>query len=446
VPLDDVLAWLDRHVDLERRADAPSPRRVEAPTLDRIQVLVGLLGDPQHAYPVVHVTGTNGKTSASRLVASLLEARGLTVGLFTSPHLSRVNERLARNGEPISDDDLADVLGRIRAVELLMDDTPTFFEIVTAAAFDWFADVAVDVAVVEVGMGGLWDATNVADATVAVVSNVDVDHVEYLGPTREGIAREKAGIVKPGSILVLGETDPELAPVFEATPHDAVLRRGIDFGVRSTQLAHGGRVVSLYTPGGEHPDLYLPLHGAHQADNAALALAAAEAFFGGQPLDDEVVADGFATVTVPGRLEVVGRSPLVLVDGAHNPHGAAALARALDEAFVVVPDRLTGAAGGRTYVVGVLASHEPGGMLEALAVGPDDRVVACRPPSPRALDPRHVAAAARARGLPAAAIEVVPDVADAVDRAIAVAGPDGQVVITGSLYVVGAARTHLLGA
>jgi dihydrofolate synthase / folylpolyglutamate synthase len=444
VPLDDLLAWLDRHVDLERRADAPSTRRVEAPTLDRIRALVGLLGDPQQAYPVVHVTGTNGKTSASRLVASLLEARGLTVGLFTSPHLSRVNERVARNGEPISDDDLADALGRIEAVELLLDDSPSFFEIVTAAAFDWFADVAVDVAVVEVGLGGLWDATNVADATVAVVSNVDVDHVEYLGPTREGIAREKAGIVKPGSILVLGETDPELAPVFEATPYDAVLRRDVDFGVRSTRLAHGGRVVSLFTPGGEHPDLYLPLHGAHQADNAALALAAAEAFFGGQALDDEVVADGFATVKVPGRLEVVGRSPLVLLDGAHNPHGAAALARALDEAFVVVPDRRTGAAGGRTYVFGVLASHEPAGMLEALAVGPDDRVVACRPPSPRALDPRQVAAAARARGLPAAAIEVVPDVADAVDRAIAVAGPEGQVVVTGSLYVVGAARTHLV--
>jgi dihydrofolate synthase / folylpolyglutamate synthase len=443
VELADALAWLDRHVDLERRADGtpgPSTRRVEAPTLDRIRQLVGLLGDPQRAYPVVHVTGTNGKTSAARLVASLLGARGLSVGVFTSPHLARVNERLARGGEPISDDDLADVLGRIAAIEDLLDESPTFFEIVTAAAFDWFADIAVDVAVVEVGLGGLWDATNVADAAVAVVANVDVDHVEYLGPTRESIAREKAGIVKEGSVLVLGETDPELAPIFEATPYDAVLRRGVDFGVRADRLAHGGRLVSLFTPGGEHPDLYLPLHGAHQADNAALALAAAEAFFGGAPLDDDVVAEGFAAVEAPGRLEVVGHAPLVLLDGAHNPHGAAALARALAEAFI--PPLGPGA--GRTYVVGVLASHEPGGMLAALDVRPDDRVVACRPPSPRALDPADVAAAARDRGLPASHVEVVADVAAAVDRAVALAGPDGQVVITGSLYVVGAARTHLV--
>jgi dihydrofolate synthase/folylpolyglutamate synthase len=210
--------------------------------------------------------------------------------------------------------------------------------------------------------------------------------------------------------------------------------------VRADVLAHGGRLVSLFTPGGEHDDLFLPLHGAHQADNAALALAAAEAFFGGDRLDDDVVAEGFATVTVPGRLEVVGHAPLVLLDGAHNPHGAAALAHALAEAFTPP----VGPGAGRTYVVGVLASHEPGGMLDALDVGPDDRVVACRPPSPRALDPAAVADAARARGLPASRVEVVADVADAVDRAIALAGPDRQVVVTGSLYVVGAARTHLV--
>jgi dihydrofolate synthase/folylpolyglutamate synthase len=437
VDLDDALRWLARHVDLERRPADPVPRRVEAPTLDRIRALVGLLGEPQRGYPVVHVTGTNGKTSVARMVASLLDARGLTVGLFTSPHLVRVNERIARAGEPIDDHDLAAQLSRVAALEDLLDESPSYFEIVTAAALDWFADVAVDVAVLEVGMGGLWDATNVADAAVAVITNVDIDHVEYLGPTREGIAREKAGIVKPRSVLVLGETDPGLAAVFDATPFDAAVRRGTDFRVRSDRLALGGRVVALTTPGGDHDDVFLPLHGAHQADNAAIALTAAEAFFGGAPFAEEVVSDGFAAVRVPGRLEVVGHAPLVLLDGAHNTHGATALAAALAEAFLPVDP------GSRVLVFGVLATHAPGAMLDALGVGPGDRVVACRPPSPRALDPVEVAAAARARGLALGDVIVVADVAAAVDRAVELAGPDGQVVVTGSLYVVGAARAHL---
>ena len=214
------LRWLDDHVDLERR----DPSRRATPTLERMWELATLLGSPQAAYPVVHVTGTNGKTSTSRMISALLAARGLSVGLYTSPHLERVNERLAWNGDPVSDDDLAALIDSISAVEPLMTEPPSYFEILTAAALAWFAEIAVDVAVLEVGLGGTWDATNVADASVAVVTNVGIDHVEYLGPTAHQIAREKAGIVKAGSALVLGETDPELAPFFTSASSWAAAR------------------------------------------------------------------------------------------------------------------------------------------------------------------------------------------------------------------------------
>jgi dihydrofolate synthase/folylpolyglutamate synthase len=340
---------------------------------------------------------------------------------------------MAWQGDPIADDVFAEVLTRVAAVEEFMPDRPSYFEILTAAAFDWFADIAVEVAVVEVGVGGTWDATNILDAPVAVVTNISVDHVEYLGDTRAEIAREKAGIVREGATLVLGETDADLRECFEARQPGRIVLRDRDFGVRGQQLAHGGRVVDLLTPAGGYDGLFLPLHGAYQADNAATALTAAEEFLG-ERLGDEVVADAFARFRSPGRLEVVGHQPLLLLDGAHNVAGAQALAHALDEEF---------ASGPRTLVVGLLREKEPHEMLDALGLHSVSHIVCTRPPTPRALDPVEVANAALDRGLTDDQVDVVESVPDAVARALDRTPADGQVIVTGSLYTVGAARAAI---
>jgi dihydrofolate synthase/folylpolyglutamate synthase len=438
VNIEEALAWLDAHVNLETGVGTPTgvDRRKTAPTLARIRGLCELLGSPELEFPSIHLTGTNGKTSVTRMITAILETAGIQTGAYTSPNLSRINERIALRGEPIDDRHLAELLTRIAALEEFIDDRPSYFEILTAAAFDWFATEAVQVAVVEVGVGGTWDATSVVVAPVAVVTNVSVDHVEYLGPTRPEIATEKAGIVRPDATLVLGETDPELIPIFEARDPGRVVLRDRDFAVRAQQLAHGGRVVDIETPTGTYDQVYLPLHGAHQTDNAAIALTAAECFVG-ERFADEIVAEAFASVRSPGRLEVVGRQPLLLLDGAHNVAGAQALARALDEEF---------AAGPRTLVVGLLREKEPHEMLEALGVqaGVDVRVVTTRPPSPRALDPTEVANAALDLGVTDDRIDVCDSIAEAVARALEVTPADGQVIVTGSLYTVGAARAVLV--
>jgi dihydrofolate synthase/folylpolyglutamate synthase len=425
--LADVLAYLERHVNLEvLPPGAPGVAR----SLDRMRRLAAVLGDPQRAYPVVHVTGTNGKGSVARMVSALLGGMGLSVGTYTSPHLERVNERIAWDGEPIGDAALCEAVEAVALVEELVGEPPTYFEILTAAAFRWFADVAVDAAVVEVGLGGRWDATNVADGTVAVVTNVGIDHTDYLGPTRAHIAAQKAGIVKPGATLVLGETDPELVPLFLAEGPEVAWLRGVDFDCTGNRLAHGGRLLDLRTPGATYGDVYLPLHGSHQGANAAVALAAAEAFFG-RPLPDDVVSAAFAGVEVPGRLEVLGHRPLVVVDGAHNPAGVAALAGALEETF---------GSGERILVVGMLEGRDPVEMLATLGAAAARVVVTCAPASPRAMPAGKVADAVRAVGGRA---EVAGSVAEALTRALVAAGPDDQIVVTGSLYVVGEARRVL---
>ena len=428
---EEARAGLDAHVNLEAIAKGETA----APTLERMQRLVELMADPQHQYPVLHLTGTNGKTSTARILTRLLEAMGLTVGSYTSPHLERINERLQRNGEPISDGAFAEVVGAILDLEPLLGlgegTRLTHFEILTGAAYRWFADIAVDAAVVEVGMGGRWDTTNVADGQVAVVTNVGIDHVEYLGPTREGIAKEKAGIVKPGSTLVLGETDEALAPIFLEAGAAAVLRREVDFGCIQNRTAHGGRLLDLRTPGATYEDVYLSLHGLHQGDNAACALAAAEAFFG-SPLPEEAVSEALADVYSPGRLEVARRQPLCLLDGAHNPHGMAALGLALAEEF--------SAAERRIVVLGCMRTHDPTELLTALGADSIDTVVACSPDWPRALEAEAVAQAARDLGIETI---VSPGVPEAVATALARAGRKDMVLVTGSLYVVGAARVAL---
>jgi dihydrofolate synthase / folylpolyglutamate synthase len=430
----EAFAWLDAHVNLESLGvPVGHSRRASAPTLERMEALAALLGSPQLEYEVLHVTGTNGKTSVARIASALLTGTGVSTGTYTSPHLERVNERMSWDGTPIDDATLAARLEQVAITEPHLPDVPSYFEILTGAALTWFADVAVEAAVLEVGMGGTWDATNVADGAVAVVTNVSIDHVEYLGETRESIAAEKAGIVEPGATLVLGEADPQLRDLFVARNPERILVRGTDFGVTRNRAALGGRLADLYTPRAHYPEVFVALHGAHQADNAAVALAAVESLVNAE-LDAELVADVMAAVRTPGRLEVVGHAPLVVLDGAHNLAGAHALVASLDEEF---------ASGDRTLVVGLLREKDPREMLDALGVARASRLICCAPPSPRARDPQELADAARVLGIAADRVAVVNDVADAVERAIEDTPAEGQVVVTGSLYVVGAARAAL---
>ncbi len=423
----DALRWLDDRTNLEAMV---SPIRLAPPNLDRMRELLGLLGDPQTGFPVLHLTGTNGKTSTARILTRLLEVAGLTVGTYTSPHLESITERISRNGESISDEEFADAIAGVAGVAGMMSERPSYFEVLTAAAYRWFGDVAVHAAVVEVGLLGMWDATNVADGQVAILTNVGADHLDYAGSV-ENIAREKVGIVKPGSIFLLGETSEELAPLFADTEAEEVWRREEDFAVVENELAVGGRLITLRTPTSMYEDLFLRLHGAYQAENASIALAACEAFIGG-PLDADLVMEAFDTVRSPGRLEVMGRQPLCLLDGAHNQAGAQVLASAVEEEFGEVQHW--------TLVIGLLSPHDPDEFLAALDLSDIVRVVACAPRSPRAVSAADVAAAAARRGLHA---EIGDGVAEAVGRALAGCAAEDGVLVTGSLYVVGEARTAL---
>ena len=423
---EEAVEYLDAHVNLE-----VVPANTAAMKLESMSRAMELMADPQRQYPVVHITGTNGKTSTARIITALLENKGLSVGTYTSPHLERVNERLTWNGEPISDGAFAEVISLLAELEPLLDRRPTWFELVTMAAFRWFADIAVDVAVVEVGLGGRYDATNVADAQVAVVTNIGTDHIEVIGPTRADIAREKAGIVKAGTVLVLGETDMELTPILRSAEAAAILQRDEDFACESNVVAHGGRLLDVRTPEARYEDVYLALHGSYQGDNAACALTAAEAFFGA-PLEADLVAEAFASVRSPGRMEIVSRRPLIILDGAHNPDGARALSTTIDEEFAGVT--------GRVLVVGMFTGKDPTEMLTALGADRARLVVSCPPPWPRALPASQVADAARALGVD---VEVADEISDAMRVAAAAAGPDDLVLVTGSLYLVGAARAVL---
>jgi dihydrofolate synthase/folylpolyglutamate synthase len=397
-----------------------------------MRILVDAMGSPESDYPVVHVTGTNGKGSTSRMIAAVLGATGVRCGTYTSPHLEQINERMAIADEPITDEELANQLDALSQLESFLDVRATWFELVTATAFRWFADEAVDAAVVEVGLGGRYDATNVADGVVSVVTNVDLDHTEILGTTRPEIAKEKAGIVKPGAVLVCGVSDQEVASIFEAEAVTAgaaaVWKRGADFGADGVRLAVGGRVCDLWTPAHRYEEVFIPLHGAHQCDNAAVGLGAAQAFVG-DVIPDDAVREAFAGVKVPGRLEVLGRHPLVVVDGAHNVAGAAAAGLALGEDFEAVRRIVV--------VMGCLKRRDPAALVRSLYDPRISTLVACTPPSPRAMPASEVVGAAEQAGIEASD---EGDVGDALSRALELAGEDDMVFVTGSLYVVGAAR------
>ena len=421
------LRYLDRHINLEAKAG-----RWEGLSLARISQAMAAMGEPQHAYPVVHVTGTNGKGSTVLMITELLEAHGLRVGTYMSPHVERINERIRVDGDPIDDEDFGQAIGEVADLEVMLDEPLSHFEILTAAALNWFALAPVDVAVIEVGLLGRWDATNVVDAKVAVVTNIGRDHTDGTGDWRRKIAQEKAGIIKPGSTLVLGAVGADLRDVFLDTKPAAVVEHGRDFECTSNRLAVGGRVVDIRTSRHNYDDVFVALHGAHQGDNAALALAAVEAFFDA-PVPDDIVSDAFAAVRVPGRFEVMRRSPIVVIDAAHNPAGARVAARSLDEGF--------GEGRTRILVVGLLQGRDPGEMFDALDAARAEVVIACAPDWPRAIPAEELGEVARAKGLP---IEVVPDVEDAIHRALAVATDQDVILVTGSFYVIGPARRILI--
>jgi len=432
------LAYLDQHTNLEGNRsgrfapDLPNAGDTSGLSLEPMFELLAALGDPQRAYRTIHVTGTNGKGSTARFASALIAATDLSVGTYTSPNIEFINERLSWNGEPISDDDFAQVLGLLASVEPMLDVTPSRFELLTAAAFVWFAELAVDVAVIEVGLLGRFDATNVIDGDVAIITNIGKDHTTGAEGWQVDVATEKAGIIKPDSHLVLGFEPDELAPVFAAEGPRATWTAGVDFRVESNQLAVGGRAIDLVTPGAEYEQLFVPFHGAHQGDNVATAVAAVEAFFG-RPLAQELVEQALSEVTLPARFEVVGREPTVILDGAHNPEGAAAAAATLEEAFARF--------GSRVLVVGLVGGKDPAEMLDAIGAADFDAIVCCEPDWSRAVPASDIVAAASAMGLTA---ELVKSPIEALSRAIAVTAADDLILVAGSLYVVGEVRAAAL--
>ena len=420
------------------------------PSLDRIRDLVDILGSPQRAYPVIHVTGTNGKTSTARMIDALLRERGLRVGLYTSPELQTMRERIAVDGEPVGEERFAelydDVLPYAEMIDAKHDVKVSFFELLTAMAFAAFADAPVDVAVVEVGMGGAWDATNVADGAVAVVTPIGLDHTEYLGDTIEAIAAEKAGIIKPEAVAVLAQQPVEAAEVLlrRATEVGAtVAREGIEFGVLHKELAVGGQLIRLQGLLGVYDEVFLPLFGDYQASNAACALAAVEAFARGRAtaepggddqLDADLVRAAFVGAPAPGRLEVVRTGPTVLVDATHNPTGMAATVSAVTEEFGFT--RLIG-------VLAVMADKDAAGLLEELEPVIDELIVT-RNSSPRSMPANELAVVA-ADVFGEDRVHLVPRLDDAIDQAIGLADESGEfagagVLITGSVATAGDAR------
>ncbi len=442
--LDTVASYAEAHEALLARW----PETRLHPSLDRILALTELLGDPQRAYPVVHLTGTNGKTSTARMTETLLGATGLRTGRFTSPHVESMTERICVDGEPLTEQQFLDAYNEIAPYLHLVDrdsDHPlSFFETMVGMAYSSFADAPVDVAVVEVGMGGTWDATNVVDGKVAVITPIAVDHAKYLGDRPADIALEKAGIIKPDATVVCARQDPEVTAVIADRAVEVgatVLWEGRDFAVERFVPAVGGQMVTLRGLRGEYDEVFIPLYGAHQAHNAVLALAAVEAFAGEQPLDADLVREAFAEVTSPGRLEVIRRSPTIVLDSAHNPHGAAAVAEAISESFTFSP--LVG-------VVGVMADKDYEGVLAAFE--PVFAAVVCTQNSTsRAMPAEELAEVARGI-FGVDRVHVRPALADAIEEAATLAEAGGTygeaigsggVLVTGSVVTVGEARAML---
>lgn len=406
------------------------------PGLSRITGLLEFMGNPQTTYPSIHIAGTNGKTTVSRMVQQILGAHGLATGGFTSPHLHTVEERFTLHGVTLDSTDftdaVADIAWFVKAYEREADTSVTYFEVTAALAFSIFSTATVDVAVVEVGLGGRLDATNVIDSTVAVITGIDIDHIEFLGPTKAHIAAEKVGILGAGGLLVTGPVEGDVADVIGAKVAETAsswIRSGSDFTVTDAVVAVGGWHVSIDGVFGEYEELYLPMHGRHQVDHLATAVAACEMFLG-RDLDQDSIATAVESMNSPGRLEIVNRRPLIMIDGAHNIQGFLGLAETLANEFPAIEWRL---------VLGMRGERDVGDLVSPLR-GLIGKVFATAPADAAAIEPQEVAEAA-GESLHVEAV-VFADPAEAVDAAQQEAGADGGVVVAGSLYLVGEVRTR----
>lgn len=427
---------------IEKALLARWPENRIAPTLERISALVDMLGSPQLTYPTIHIGGTNGKTTTSRMVDSLLFEMGLRTGRFTSPHLESYLERICINGQPIDAKEMIfsfnDISPYLDLMDTKFDNPISFFEAITALAFAAFAEHPIDVGVIEVGMGGQWDATNVVDADVSVIMPIGLDHMEYLGSTIAEIARTKAGIIKEQGFVVLAQQEPEAAVELlrrAAEVSADVAREGLEYSIDSRAIAVGGQLISITGLRGHYDDIFLPLHGKHQASNAAAALIAVEAFFGEQDLDIDAVQAGFANVTSPGRCEIIHRDPTIILDAAHNPHGAKAIAETIQSEFTF--DDVTG-------IVALMADKDALGILQALEPIMNQIIVTTN---------------SAARSMPVSDLEALatqvfgadrvfaqPTLADAIEKAIKdsvrpLSDESLAILITGSVVTVGEART-----
>jgi dihydrofolate synthase/folylpolyglutamate synthase len=430
-----------------------APENKMEPRLAPLFRAMDVLGEPNKAFPIIHVTGTNGKTSTARMIESVLRAHGLSTGRYTSPHLSRVTERISIDGHPVPDETFVRIWDEIRPYLQIVDSELetageprlTYFECLTILGFAIFADQPVNVAVIEVGLGGITDATNVGDGQVSVITPISLDHTDLLGDTTEDIAYEKAGIIKPGGYLISAAQPLDAAQVLLDKAKDVGVPfrfEGVEFGVESRTVAVGGQVVSIQGIAGRYPELLVPLHGAHQAQNAAVAVAALEAFFGGEKeLDFEVLQEGFSNVTSPGRLEVVRTAPTIVVDAAHNPDGIKASAAALQEAFTftrLVP------------VVGVLKEKDAEEILRQLKEslgGMAEEFCFTQSNSPRAVPAAELAELAVELGFGEDNVHIAEKLDDALEWAVerAEANDDlsGGVLVTGSITLVAEARILL---
>ena len=427
---------------IEKALLARWPENRIAPTLERISALVDMLGSPQLTYPTIHIGGTNGKTTTSRMVDSLLFEMGLRTGRFTSPHLESYLERICINGQPIDAKEMIfsfnDISPYLDLMDTKFDNPISFFESITALAFDAFAEHPIDVGVIEVGMGGQWDATNVVDADVSVIMPIGLDHMEYLGNTIAEIATTKAGIIKEQGFVVLAQQEPEAAVELLRRAAEVgadVAREGLEYSIDSRAIAVGGQLISITGLRGHYDDIFLPLHGKHQASNAAAALIAVEAFFGEQDLDIDAVRAGFANVTSPGRCEIIHRDPTIILDAAHNPHGAKAIAETIQSEFTF--DDVTG-------IVALMADKDALGILQALEPIMNQIIVTTNSAARSMAVGDLEALATQIFG--ADRVFAQPTLTDAIDKAIKdsvrpLSEESLAILITGSVVTVGEART-----
>ena len=420
------------------------PENRIAPTLERIQALVDALGSPELSYPTIHIGGTNGKTTTSRMVDSLLFSMGLRTGRFTSPHLETYRERIAINGQPIDPKELIfaynDIAAYFDFIDSRFDNPVSFFEAVTALAFAAFAEHPIDIGIIEVGMGGEWDATNVVKADVSVITPIGLDHMEYLGNSLVEIATTKAGIIKEGGFVVLAQQEPDVAVELLRKAAEVgadVAREGLEYSVLSRAVAVGGQLVTIQGLKGVYDDIFIPLHGKHQASNAAAALVAVEVFFGDNELDIDAVREGFAQVSSPGRCEVIHRDPTIILDAAHNPHGSVALVETIESEFTF--DEVIG-------VVGVMGDKDAKGILINFEKFMDS-IVVTKNSSPRAMEVSDLELLAR-EIFGTDRVYSAPDLDSAIEKAIKdsvrpLSDETLGIVITGSVVTVGEARTYV---